>query len=105
MLKPIRKELKPEAKTEAKKTKHNISEKYNFVKSIKEKEKKVLDYYRRLSIKEEPLPVIKIKRRTKKTIPEKNQHLDTKDDEKDKNKEKGKAMIDKKTKKAIVIMD
>jgi hypothetical protein len=77
------------------------SEKYNYLKSIKEKEQKIIHYYRKVSnINKEKITIIpKQKKRTKKNI-----KIDEKDEpflsvvEKEKEYEK-------KTKKQIVIMD
>ena len=95
-------------------------DKFNFNKSIKEKEKKVLDYYKRISNKEESqLTVIKVKKRTKKNIKssdsksgnglggvdndEAKTEEEYKQDKKEKAREKDKE--EKKTKKTIVMMD
>ena len=81
------------------------SEKYNYLKSIKEKEQKLLQYYKKVSsINKEKITIIpKQKKRTKKNI-----KIEEKEDkflsvvEKEKEKEKE---TEKKTKKQIVNMD
>lgn len=87
-----------------------VPDKYNYLKSIKEKEQKILTYYKKVSNsnneKLKPLP--KFKKRTKKNsqiYSDKKEDMineEDKDDSKSKQKEKE---YEKKTKKQIVIMD
>lgn len=84
----------------------NTINSYNFNKSIKEKEKKVLDYYKRISSREQSKPIPKIKKRTKKNIQMVAETKNIDEIKKDKKEEKAieKVKEEKKTKK-IVIMD
>lgn len=88
-------------------------EKYNYLKSIKEKENTILSYYKKIShLNNEKLkPIPKPKKRTKKNI-NKKQDINSNDSNEtdetsnlsmvDKEKEKNKEKL---TKKKIVIMD
>ena len=100
---------------------------YNFNKSIKDKEKIVLDYYKKLTSREQPKPIIahKQKKRTLKKIPKTEEsggitntddgNTNKKDDKMIKeneenekykeNKEKKEIANKKLTQKRIVIMD
>ena len=72
-------------------TKMNTS--YNFTKSIKDKEKIVMDYYKRLTHREYPKPIIKPKerKRTLKKMPNRNM-IEEKSEKKDEHeKDEGKA--------------
>ena len=89
-----------------------VPDKYNYLKSIKEKEQKILAYYKKVSNsnneKLKPLP--KPKKRTKKNTQiysDKKEDMINEDDTSDvKNKQKEKEKEnEKKTKKQIVIMD
>jgi hypothetical protein len=71
--------------------KHNKLESYNFLKSIKEKEKTVLDYYKRINSRIQIKPLPKPKKLTRKNLIDKNytkDKVDGKDDELDNTKEK-----------------
>ena len=93
-----------------------IPDKYNYLKSIKEKEQKVLEYYKKsVNIQDKPKPIPKPKKRTKKNI-KVNIKVNIKNNElledmiNDEDSEKTKHTLhqkeqDKKTKKQIVIMD
>ena len=87
-----------------------VLDKYNYLKSIKEKEQKILAYYKKVSNsnneKLKPLP--KPKKRTKKNTPiysDKKEDMINEEDKDDvKRKQKEQEQV-KKTKKQIVIMD
>jgi hypothetical protein len=82
---------------------------YNFNKSIKEKEKKVLDYYKRISSRDQPKPIQIIKKRTKKNIKMLAETKNIDEIKKDKKAEKDEKIIEKvkeeKRTKKMVIMD
>ena len=64
--------------------KHNKLESYNFLKSIKDKEKTVLDYYKRINSIQQYKPITKPKKLTRKNLIDKNYSKDnSKDDSKD----------------------
>ena len=88
-------------------------EKYNYLKSIKDKEHTILSYYKKISHlnTEKPKPLPKPKKRTKKNIKKQDTNNNEIEDtsnlsiiDKEKNKEKEKEK-EKLTKKKIVIMD
>jgi hypothetical protein len=90
-------------------------EKYNYLKSIKEKEQIIIEYYNKINHlnTDKPKPLIKPKKRTRKNL-HKEEHTNNKEEKekeekeekKDKeDKDKYKKEIEKKTKKNIVIMD
>ena len=66
--------------------KHNKLESYNFLKSIKDKEKTVLDYYKRINSRIQIKPLPKPKKLTRKNLIK--DKVDGKDDELDNTKEK-----------------
>ena len=91
-------------------------EKYNYLKSIKDKEQIIIQYYNKINHlnTDKPKPLVKPKKRTRKNIhkeeakekdkeKDKDQEKEDKEDKED--KEKQKKEIEKKTKKNIVIMD
>ena len=69
--------------------KHNKLESYNFLKSVKDKEKTVLDYYKRINSRPQSKPLPKTKKLTKKNLINKKQ-IEVKDDNKDDDKDDGK---------------
>ena len=91
--------------------KHNKLESYNFLKSIKDKEKTVLDYYKRINSRIQIKPLPKPKKLTRKNLIK--DKVDGKDDELDNTKEKDNKRDKPKTKiaprgeepKKYVIMD
>ena len=64
--------------------KHNKLESYNFLKSVKDKEKTVLDYYKRINSGHQSKPLPKTKKLTKKNLIYKKQ-IEEKDNYKGKN--------------------
>ena len=73
--------------------KHNKLESYNFLKSVKDKEKTVLDYYKRINSRIQPKPLPNPKKLTRKNLIDKNYSKDnikynSKDDELDNTKDK-----------------
>lgn len=84
---------------------------YNFAKSIKDKEQKILNYYKRINNVKEPkiFAVPKVKKGTKKNISRDIKLLEDKDEKKEDKLEKDdkddKRDEKKLTKKRIVIMD
>ena len=71
--------------------KHNKLESYNFLKSIKDKEKTVLDYYKRITSRQQSKPIQKPKKLTRKNLINKDyikDKVDGKDDELDNTKDK-----------------
>ena len=69
--------------------KHNKLESYNFLKSVKDKEKTVLDYYKRINSRQQSKPLPKPKKLTRKNLIDKNySKVDSKDDELDNTKDK-----------------
>jgi hypothetical protein len=70
--------------------KHNKLESYNFLKSVKDKEKTVLDYYKRINSRIQVKPLPKPKKLTRKNLIDTNYSKDnnSKDDELDNTKEK-----------------
>ena len=98
--------------------KHNKLESYNFLKSIKDKENTVLNYYKRINSRIQPKPISKSKKLTRKNLINKdyikdNSKDDSKDDELDNTKDKDNKREKPKTKiaprgeepKKYVIMD
>lgn len=84
---------------------------YNFAKNLKDKEQKILNYYKRINNVKEPkiFAVPKVKKGTKKNISRDIKLLEDKDEKKEEQAEKA-VKDDKKddkklTKKRIVIMD
>jgi len=79
-------------------------EKYNYLKSIKDKEQIIIEYYNKINhlntVKPKPLP--KTKKRTRKNLSKDEAKDEAKDEDESKNKKKE---LEKKTKKNIVIMD
>ena len=78
---------------------------YNFAKSIKDKEHKILNYYKRINNVKEPkiFAVPKVKKGTKKNI---SKDIKPLEDSKEEKEEKKDIKDEKKlTKKRIVIMD
>ena len=66
--------------------KHNKLESYNFLKSVKDKEKTVLDYYKRINNRIQIKPLPKPKKLTRKNLINKDyikDTVDSKDDSKD----------------------
>jgi hypothetical protein len=80
---------------------------YNFAKSIKDKEQKILNYYKRINNVKEPkiFAVPKVKKGTKKNISRDIKLLEDKDEKKEEKSEKAEKDEKKLTKKRIVIMD
>ena len=71
--------------------KHNKLESYNFLKSVKDKEKTVLDYYKRINSRIQIKPLQKPKKLTRKNLINKDYIKDTvniKNDELDNTKDK-----------------
>jgi hypothetical protein len=87
-----------------------VPDKYNYLKSIKEKEQKILAYYKKVSnsTNEKLKPLPKPKKLTKKNIQiysdKKEDMVNEEDKDYSKSKQKEKEN-EKKTKKQIVIMD
>lgn len=81
--------------------KHNKLESYNFLKSVKDKEKTVLDYYKRINSGHQSKPLPKPKKLTRKNLINKDNIKNTvnsKDDETENTKEKDKHRDKSKTK-------
>ena len=79
-----RKEIIIKKHKQNKYNKHNKLESYNFLKSIKDKEKTVLDYYKRITGRIQTKPLQKPKKLTRKNIINKYK-VDTKFDNNDDN--------------------
>ena len=78
------KEVLEKLKKANKYNKHNKLESYNFLKSVKDKEKTVLNYYKRINSGQQSKPLPKPKKLTRKNLTIK---YDSKDNSKDNNKD------------------
>ena len=91
-----RKEIIIKKQKQNKYNKHNKLESYNFLKSLKDKEKTVLDYYKRITGRIQPKPLQKPKKLTRKNIINKykvDTKFDDNDDELNNRREKPKTKI------------
>jgi hypothetical protein len=81
---------------------------YNYIKSIKDKEIKILNYYKRINNLKEPkiFAVPKVKKGTKKNIPKDIKNIEDSKEEKEEKEEKKDTKDEKKlTRKRVVNMD
>ena len=84
---------------------NKIQSKINFNKSIRDKERKILEYYKKLSSNTEVIVLPKPRKRTKKQIPKKDTETEQKTQDTKKLTKTAKLPITEPTKPKVVDMD